>query len=129
MGIKEEAVELHKSGFNCAQSVVCSCGRFTGLDDETSLALAGGFGCGLCCSEICGAVSGAVMAIGLAFPYSDSTNLEAKEKIAALTREFTSRFKEHVGHLRCAELKMAETDCDAFIAYAAALAEDIIKNN
>ena len=129
MAIKEEAVKLHKSGFNCAQSVVCSCGEYTGLDSKTSLAVSGGFGGGVRCGEVCGAVSGGIMAISMAFPYADSTDLAAKDKIAALTCEFTSRFKEKFGCLRCADLKKPETDCNEFIAFAAALAEEIIKNN
>ena len=40
----EEAVRLHTEGFNCAQCVLCACGKYGGLDRQTALALAGGFG-------------------------------------------------------------------------------------
>ena len=32
MSIKEKAVEFHGKGYNCAQSVLDSCGRYNGRD-------------------------------------------------------------------------------------------------
>ena len=64
MDVKKEATRIHESGHNCAQSVFCSCREYTGIDDKTALAISGGFGGGVRCGEICGALSGAVMAIG-----------------------------------------------------------------
>ena len=129
MGIREEAIRLHESGFNCAQSVLCACGKYTGLDDDTALALSAGFGGGVRCGEICGAISGAVMAIGMAYPFADASDTKAKERIAALTRECTGRFENEYGCVRCCELKASGYSCAALIEYAAALAEDIINVN
>ena len=44
MDIREKAEKLHKSGFNCAQSVLGACGEYTGLDENTALAVSAGFG-------------------------------------------------------------------------------------
>lgn len=129
MGNREAAARLHKSGFNCAQSVLCACGKYTGLDDDTALAISAGFGGGVRCGEICGAISGAVMAIGIAYPFADASDAKAKERIAALTRECTGRFENEFGCVRCCELKANGCSCTALIEYAAALAEDIIKEN
>ena len=126
MGVKEEARRLHGSGFNCAQCVLAACRDYTGLADEAALAISGGFGGGLRCGEICGALSGAVMAIGMAYPYNDGHDLEAKNKIAALTKECTGRFQEEFGCLRCVDLKKNGQPCPLLIEYAAQLAEDII---
>ena len=107
MGIKEEALALHGEGFNCAQCVLCACGKYGGLDRQTALALAGGFGGGVRCGEICGAISGAVMAIGAAAPYSDASDREAMARIASLTKQCTGAFRDRFGALRCIDLKRA----------------------
>ena len=83
MEIREEATKLHESGFNCAQSVLCACGKYTGLDDKTALALSAGFGGGARCGEICGALSGAIMVLGLTNPY----NRKAYEGMHRLLQE------------------------------------------
>lgn len=128
MSIKEIAVEYHGKGHNCAQSVLASCKEYTGVDEKTLLAVSGGFGGGVRCGEICGAVTGAIMAIGLCNPYSDHTDTQAKERIAALTREFTGKFRQEFGCLRCNDLKAGECDCNGLIAYCAAAAEEVIKS-
>lgn len=126
MGVKEKATELHDSGFNCAQSVLCACGKYTRLDDASALAVSGGLGGGVRCGEICGAISGAVMAIGLVYPYNDKDNTDTKDRIAALTRECTGAFTNEFGMVRCAELKESGFSCSELIEYAAELAEKII---
>lgn len=126
MGVKEKATELHNSGFNCAQSVLCACGKYTGMDDAAALAISGGFGGGVRCGEICGALSGAVMAVGLTHPYSDASDAAAKDKIALLTKQCTGEFRNEFGAVRCIELKKAGKSCAELIEYAAELAEKII---
>ena len=126
MGIGEEAVRLHAEGFNCAQCVLASCGKYTGLEKETALAVAGGFGGGLRCGEICGAISGAVMAVGAAEPFTDGSDGESKTRIAADTKKCTSAFREKYGLVRCLELKRAGISCDELIAFGAETAERII---
>jgi C_GCAxxG_C_C family probable redox protein len=52
--------------------------------------------------EVCGAVTGSVMAIGLKYGREEPSqpNLQAY----ALTREFCQRFEEETGHLSCRDL-------------------------
>ena len=129
MGIKEEAVALHAEGFNCAQCVLCACGKYTGLDKTGSLAIAGGFGGGVRCGEICGAISGAVMAIGAAVPFSDASDRDAMTRIASLTKQCTGAFRDKYGALRCLDLKRAGVSCDELIAFGAETAENLINDN
>ena len=119
MGIGEEAVALHGEGFNCAQCVLCACGKYTGLDKAVSTSVAAGFGGGVRCGEICGAVSGAVMAIGAAAG-------EATAGVAALTKRCTGAFREKYGAVRCLDLKRAGVPCDELIAFGAETAEKLI---
>ena len=127
MDIKEKATKLHQSGFNCAQSVLNACGDYTGLDENTALAISAGFGGGVRSGEICGAISGAVMTIGLT-QVKDPADPKTKAKIAALTKELVNSFREKYGCVRCIELKKAKKSCDELIAFASQMAEEIIRN-
>ena len=122
------AMEYHEKGFNCAQSVLCACAEYTGLDEKTALAISGGFGGGLRCGEICGAVSGMVMAVGMCCQYNDCTDLDTKAKIAELAKYTTGEFSKHYGVLRCVDLKKAAKPCAELIEYCAELAEKTIKD-
>ena len=126
MGIREEAIRIHGEGFNCAQCVLCACGKYTGLDRNRLLALAGGFGGGVRCGEICGAISGAVMALGLAAPFADGDDREAMARIGALTKQATGAFREKYGVVRCLELKRAGVPGDELIAFGAEKVEKIL---
>ena len=127
MSIRETATEFHDRGFNCAQSVLCACGRYTGLTEDTALAVSCGFGGGLRCEEVCGAVSGGVMALGLVFPYMREGDAAAKDRIAELAKAYTAAFQARFGHLRCEQLKGDKSNCPVYIEYAAELAEKMIQ--
>lgn len=93
------------SGYNCAQSVVTAFYDVTGLDEKTAAMLASSFGGGLGrMREVCGAVSGAAIVLGLVKGYSDPEDTEAKKAHYARVREFAERFKEKNGSIICREL-------------------------
>lgn len=129
MDIKELAIEYHDKGYNCAQAVLCALSDYTDLKEKTALAIAAGFGGGLRSGEVCGAISGAVMALGMSFPFTDSTDTEAKDKIAALAKECVASAREKFGCVNCSELKGDKTRCPYYIGEMAAIAEEMIKNN
>ena len=94
-----------RKGYNCAQSVLLAFGDVTGLDEKTASALSSSFGGGLGrLREVCGAVSGAAMVLGLVKGYSDPDDREAKKAHYARVREFAERFKEQNGSIVCREL-------------------------
>ena len=129
MSIKETAVTMHANGYNCAQAVLAGSEEYTGLDEKTALAIAAGFGGGLRSGEVCGAISGAVMAIGMKFPFTDSSDAEAKAKIAALAKLCVAKAKERYGCVLCRELKEKGINCSELIGYMSDVAEEIINNN
>ena len=129
MSVQEESLRLHACGFNCAQSVLAALGSYTGMEKKTALAVSGGFGGGVRSGEICGAASGAVMALGLAFPFADGDEAEAKKRIAKLPMAFTREFVKQFGCIRCVDLKRKGVPCDELIAWAAKRAEEIIQEN
>ena len=61
----EHATKLHENGCNCAQAVACSFCREFGIDENEMFRIAEGFGLGMGVMEMCGALSGMAMIIGL----------------------------------------------------------------
>lgn len=99
------AEQNFRSGYNCAQSVLLAFYDVTGLDDKTAAMLASSFGAGMGrMREVCGAVSGAAMVLGLVKGNSDPDDREAKSAHYARVREFAERFTEHNGSIICREL-------------------------
>lgn len=98
------ASEHFAAGCNCAQAVLrCFADRY-GLDADTAVRLATGFGVGLGRGGACGAVSGAVMVLGLAGGGAGPDGAAAKAATYARAREFYDRFLERHGSLICRDL-------------------------
>jgi C_GCAxxG_C_C family probable redox protein len=107
MSEKSEQAVSYFENFNCAQSVIAAYGPELGLDPETALRVAGGFGGGMGrLGEVCGAVTGAFMAIGLkrAKVHPEDDESTTKEKAYALVHEFAERFRARHGSILCREL-------------------------
>jgi len=101
----EKAVTLFEK-YNCAQSVFAACAAGDGLSEETCLAIAGPFGAGMGRrGEVCGAVTGALMAIGTRDGQGMvSDPAEARGPLYASVNRFAEAFKERNGSLLCREL-------------------------
>jgi C_GCAxxG_C_C family probable redox protein len=105
MSLKEErAVELYANNYNCAQSVIGAFCEELGLDLDTALKLATGFGGGLRCGGVCGAVTGAVMAIGLKCGFYIKGDMEQKAYCGKKAFEFIELFRKENGSELCRDL-------------------------
>lgn len=101
----KKARELFLSGANCAQSVLGAYAEECGLDEETALRLASGFGAGMGrMREVCGAVSGMFMAFDLLRGYSDLTDKAAKDAHYARIQQLAQEFRQENGSIICREL-------------------------
>lgn len=101
----DKAERLFREGYNCSQAVLLAFSDITGLDDDTAAKLASSFGGGLGrMREVCGAVSGAAMVLGLVKGYSDPKDFEAKKVHYNLIQDFAARFREKNGSIICREL-------------------------
>ena len=98
----ELARQFFRSGCNCAQSVLCAFEKECGLDHETALKLASGFGAGMArMREVCGAVSGMFMAADLIFGPSDPNDKDAKDSHYAELQKLASEFRKETGSVIC----------------------------
>ena len=105
----EIAYNYHKAGYNCAQAVVAAFSDLTGMSVEQSMAVSGGFGGGVGGShaELCGAISGGVMALSLLCPHVDGANKTTKVELYKLAKEFRARFEDTFGLTVCGDLLKA----------------------
>lgn len=101
----QKAQALFTQGFNCAQAVLGAFEDITGLEPALAARLASSFGGGLGrMREVCGAVSGAAMVLGIACGYSDPEDYEAKKAHYRRVQEFARRFRAENGSIVCREL-------------------------
>lgn len=101
----EKAKRLFESGCNCAQAVLCAFEDVTGLERDTAMRLASSFGGGIArMREVCGAVSGGAMVLGLSRGSADPADHAAKTAHYHLVQEFARRFRERNGSIICREL-------------------------
>ena len=102
---KEKAMALFKEGYNCAQSVFLAFNDVMGLDEKTALKLSSSFGGGIArLREVCGAVSGMCMVLGVLYGYDDPKDYEAKKAHYVLIREAADRFKAENGSIICRDI-------------------------
>lgn len=99
------AQENFNKGYNCSQSVLLAFGDKTGLDDKTALLLSSSFGGGMGrLREVCGAVSGMFMVIGLLYGYSAPADHAAKSAHYARLQTLAKRFSDETGSIICRDL-------------------------
>lgn len=99
------ASKYHQEGFNCAESVLLALCREMGIESSLIPRIATGFGGGIGhTGDICGAVTGAVMALGIRFGRSDPQDKETRDKLYLLVESFLRKVEKNLGHLDCLSL-------------------------
>ena len=100
----ETAVQYFDAGNNCAEAVLRTFAADSGVEAEV-VRLATGFGGGMGrAGDVCGALSGAVMALGLRFGRLEGDDEMAKERCYAATAELRERFRAACGAIDCRDL-------------------------
>jgi C_GCAxxG_C_C family probable redox protein len=103
--IELAALDTFAEGYNCAQAVLAACGPGLGLPRAQCLALAAGLGGGVCrAGELCGAVAGAVLAMGLRHGVATIDHPEAKGEVYVRIRPLLDAFAAEHGALTCRDL-------------------------
>lgn len=99
------AKELFKNGCNCSQAVFCAFCDETGVEKESALRLAAGFGGGFGrMREVCGAVSGMTMVLSYCLASTDPNNAEKKAELYKIIQQAIGEFKAENGSFICREL-------------------------
>ena len=143
----EKAVSCFNEGVMCSQAVLSAFAGQFGMDRETALKVSAAFGGGMGrMGEICGAVTGAFMVIGLKYGRIAVTDTKSLEKTNRLVKEFSDRFKSLNGSIVCRELlgcdlstpdglktfvdkKLRDTLCSKLVRDAAEIVEQLLEEN
>lgn len=105
MNKSDEALKSFYTGFTCSAAIFSTFSRQLGLNEEIARKVACGFGAGISrTGNICGAVSGAILVIGLKYGKANAGDDHATEKTRALVREFIRQFTERHGSINCTDL-------------------------
>ena len=104
MNHTDKAQEYFSNNFNCSQAVFTTFATEMGLDEELALKIATQFGGGARKGEMCGAVSGALMVLGLKYGHCHSENEEEKGRAYRISEDFMNRFIQKNGTVVCREL-------------------------
>ncbi len=97
-----KAKEYFLRGYSCSQSVLLAFKDEVGLEEDKILKLASSFGGGIGGQrEVCGALSGMLMAAGLLYGYSGPKDYKSKAEHYALVKELSRRFRESNGSIIC----------------------------
>lgn len=102
----EYAAELFMTGSNCAQSVVLAFGDLTGLEPDFAKKMSSSFGGGMGrMREVCGAVSGMLMVLGLLYGYTENGEGDCHKRAHyAAVQALSGAFREEVGSIVCREI-------------------------
>lgn len=101
----DDAEACFKSKFTCSAAVFSTFSEELGLDSDMAKKIACGFGAGISkTGNICGAVSGALMVIGLKYGKTLADDDAATEKTRTLVRKFIKEFENRHGSVNCTEL-------------------------
>lgn len=101
----ELARKNFEDGCNCCQSVVLAFAEEMGLTRETATLLSAGLGGGVGrLREICGAVSGAAIVLGMLHGSPDPRDRERKAALYAEIQRFAAAFAARHGSYICRDL-------------------------
>jgi len=140
----EQATTYFQSGFNCSQAVCTAFAEELGVAKNTALRAAAGFGGGIGrMADTCGAVTGAIMVLGLKYgPIAPGA--EGKAQMYEYVRIFVEQFRARHQSIVCRELLQCDistpagraqahqdhvftTQCPKFIHDAAEILTEMLK--
>lgn len=115
MSKREEAERYFVEGYSCAQAVVLAFEEYFDVKRDVLLKIASSFGGGMGrLREVCGGVSGMIMAAGAIYAPSDPFDKQKKAEHYARVQKLAREFKEKNGSIVCRDLigaKLATTSC------------------
>jgi C_GCAxxG_C_C family probable redox protein len=138
------ALACFDGGCNCAQSILSTYAEQLGLAKESALKVSGAFGGGMArTASTCGAVTGALMVIGLRYASTDPSDDAARQKTYTFARDFLDQFRERHSALTCRDLlgcnistpegkqqfdehNLRDSHCKQFIATATEILDELL---
>ena len=147
MSVEETAKCCFCDGASCSQAILSTFADRFGLEREMAFKLGSGFSGGMGRQgKTCGAVTGGIMVLGLAFGGVAENDIDGRNEAIKKTAEFMQRFEQIHGTVKCRELinfdisdleqrKEASEKgvfkkvCPPFVESAAKILEDMLRQN
>ncbi|HOA42259.1 MAG TPA: C-GCAxxG-C-C family protein [Bacillota bacterium] len=105
MSLTEQQInEYFMNHIHCSQIVLMEWAEALGYTKEEAARIAAPFGGGMFNGDTCGAVAGAMLAIGMKYGHSEPGDIEGDEKMREKVAEFNRRFTEAKGSTICRDL-------------------------
>jgi len=107
---EEKVQQIFDSGFNCAESVLKAAQEIFQLSGaevvpKVATGLGGGIGRK---GSVCGALTGGILALGLALGRTEPKDTESRDRLYGIARELYAKFEREFGTVLCFGL----TQCD-----------------
>jgi C_GCAxxG_C_C family probable redox protein len=101
----EQAVAFYQQGYTCTQSILASFARRYDLQQNLAFRIGEPFGAGTSCTgDMCGAMTGAIMVIGLQYGSALNSDDAARSFTYQRVHELIHRFKEIHASIQCTDL-------------------------
>lgn len=108
----KKAVDFYEEGYNCAESIIKVVNEEKNLNIPVSIGSP--FGKGMTVGSSCGAITGALMALGA---IKGRNEAEEPNQARDYTKKIMGRIKEKYGTFQCSELKKKGVSCAEIIEY------------
>jgi C_GCAxxG_C_C family probable redox protein len=101
----EQAVAAFEEGANCAQAMLSTYGPALGLDADVAMRIGAPLGGGLArLGRTCGAVTGAIILIGLLHSRARASSSNGRHSVYDVAATFVQEFEARSGSTLCREL-------------------------
>jgi C_GCAxxG_C_C family probable redox protein len=101
----DRAEALFREGYSCSQSVLMAFAPRLGMPERQAALVASAFGGGMARHGwTCGAVTGAMMAVGLGAGHATAEDTATKEELYFRVQALVARFEEQHGASACRQL-------------------------
>ena len=99
------ACKYFTEGYNCAQSVFAAFSEETGMTESQAMKFSSAFGGGMGrLREVCGAVSGMFMVLGMLYGYDEAKDDKTKKELYQKVQGLAEKFKDEYKTIICREL-------------------------
>ncbi len=113
-----KAVELFGQGYMCSQAVFAAFSEDYGVTEKQALQIGACFGSGMNKGEVCGACTGALMALGMRYGQFDLSDVESRATQKAKAVRFLEEFKKREGSYICRDILGCDLSTEEGRSYA-----------
>ncbi|NDJ75985.1 MAG: C_GCAxxG_C_C family protein [Chloroflexi bacterium] len=125
--IVRRAGDYMRQGYHCSEAILMAVGEFLNLAlDENVIRASSGFAGGVGRSrDLCGAISGGVMLIGI--EHGRTSADQNDDFCQELSARFHQRFVAELGSSQCAALREQHESCAILVEQAARILIDVLE--